>query len=149
MFDPSADPTVIEPIRTGDSAHRSFIASKRPAHQEILRVLRENDPDTVTLVAVGPLTNLALASAEDAETFLRVKEVVVMGGAVNEPGNAGLPPSYSYGSFSGLTGGRSHPLQSSTHTPTHSPRRAFSPSPPLTPKPPCHPAPPSRPTPLN
>ncbi|KAK9635081.1 hypothetical protein V6Z98_002319 [Aspergillus fumigatus] len=87
MFDPSADPTVIEPIRTGDSAHRSFIASKRPAHQEILRVLRENDPDTVTLVAVGPLTNLALASAEDAETFLRVKEVVVMGGAVNEPGN--------------------------------------------------------------
>ncbi|PKX94194.1 putative nucleoside hydrolase [Aspergillus novofumigatus IBT 16806] len=87
MFDPSADPTVIEPIRTGDSAHRSFIASKRPAHQEILRVLRENDPDTVTLVAVGPLTNLALASAEDPEAFLRVKEVVVMGGAVNEPGN--------------------------------------------------------------
>jgi hypothetical protein len=94
MFDPSADPTVIEPIRTGDLAHRSFIASKRPAHEEILRVLRENDPDTVTLVAVGPLTNLALASAEDPETFLRVKEVVVMGGAVNEPGNVGLPPSY-------------------------------------------------------
>lgn len=109
MFDPSADPTVIEPVRTGDLAHQSFIASKRPAHQEILRVLRENDPDTVTLVAVGPLTNLALASAEDPETFLRVKEVVVMGGAVNEPGNVSSPPSYDSTSVPRLTNGRSRP----------------------------------------
>ncbi|KAJ5677017.1 uncharacterized protein N7477_002650 [Penicillium maclennaniae] len=86
LFDPATDPDGIESVQTGTSP-QLFIPSKLPAHKEILRVLRENDPDTVTLVAVGPLTNLALASAEDPEAFLRVKEVVVMGGTIYQPGN--------------------------------------------------------------
>ncbi|KAK1675039.1 inosine-uridine preferring nucleoside hydrolase [Colletotrichum godetiae] len=64
-----------------------FTPSKAAAHQEILRLLRESPVDTITIVAVGPLTNLALAAAEDPVIFLRVKEVIAMGGTIDLPGS--------------------------------------------------------------
>jgi purine nucleosidase/pyrimidine-specific ribonucleoside hydrolase len=44
-------------------------------------------PGELTLVALGPLTNLALAWRRDADTFRQLSEVVIMGGAVTVPGN--------------------------------------------------------------
>ena len=45
-------------------------------------------PGEITLVAVGPLTNLALAVSLEPEIAKNVQEVVIMGGAVSVPGNA-------------------------------------------------------------
>ncbi|KAI5250387.1 nucleoside hydrolase [Aureobasidium subglaciale] len=64
-----------------------FKPSQRRSHEEILRLLKESEADTITIVAIGPLTNLAIAAAQDPETFLRVKEVIVMGNTISEPGN--------------------------------------------------------------
>ena len=57
----------------------------RPAVEVILEHARREPP--VTLVALGPLTNLALALAADAGVMRRYPRVVAMGGAVDVPGN--------------------------------------------------------------
>jgi purine nucleosidase len=40
-------------------------------------------PNQITLIAIGPLTNLAAAIDKDSATFRRLKRIVMMGGSVN------------------------------------------------------------------
>ena len=44
-------------------------------------------PDEITLVMLGPLTNLALLLKKDEAAAKKTKEVIIMGGAVFVPGN--------------------------------------------------------------
>lgn len=46
-----------------------------------------NAPGEITIVAVGPLTNLALALRREPRLASSVREVVIMGGALRVPGN--------------------------------------------------------------
>jgi inosine-uridine nucleoside N-ribohydrolase len=64
-----------------------FTPSPTESHREILRILSEHPSDTITIIAIGPLTNLALAASESPTTLLRAKAVLVMGGAIFCPGN--------------------------------------------------------------
>lgn len=45
------------------------------------------DPGNISLIAVGPLTNIAQAVTLDPTLPSRVRELIVMGGTVDEPGN--------------------------------------------------------------
>ncbi|KAK9446475.1 Inosine/uridine-preferring nucleoside hydrolase domain-containing protein [Limtongia smithiae] len=71
----------------GAIAPVGYIPSREPSWREILRVLREEPADTVTVVAIAPLSNIARAAMEDPVTFARAREVVCMGGNINVPGN--------------------------------------------------------------
>jgi purine nucleosidase len=57
-----------------------------PAEDMILRLSHEFE-GTLRIVAIGPLTNLALALARDSSLPARVHSVYVMGGAALVPGN--------------------------------------------------------------
>ena len=64
----------------------SVTADGRPAWQFIIDTVRAQ-PGEVTLVAVGRMTNLALALKADPDFAALVKDVVVMGGAFGLNGN--------------------------------------------------------------
>lgn len=58
----------------------------RPAHRFIIDMVRAN-PGEISLIAVGRMTNLALALQEDPQITELVKQVIVMGGAFDVHGN--------------------------------------------------------------
>lgn len=53
----------------------------------LLTELVENHPEPVTLVAIGPLTNVALFAATRPDLYARLDRLVIMGGGVHLTGN--------------------------------------------------------------
>lgn len=56
------------------------------AVEKILDII-ENNPYKISLVTLGPLTNIAKAIRKNPKTMLKLKEIVMMGGAIKVPGN--------------------------------------------------------------
>lgn len=72
-----------EPKHTAEAEHAALA---------LIRLTNER-PGELTLVALGPLTNLALAVRLDPAFPQRVKRLVIMGGAVTGHGNTGKVPA--------------------------------------------------------
>ena len=57
---------------------------------DLILDIARNSTEPVTIVAVGPLTNIAEALQKEPEIAARIREIYIMGGAVNVEGNVGL-----------------------------------------------------------
>ena len=70
-----------------------------PAHAaELIPKMARHDPNELTLIATGPLTNVALALQKNLEGMRNLKEIVIMGGAVRTKGN--VTPHAEFNIFS-------------------------------------------------
>eukprot|EP00118_Oscarella_pearsei_P000282 m.4605 g.4605 ORF g.4605 m.4605 type:complete len:318 (+) comp11009_c0_seq1:118-1071(+) len=74
---------------------RSKVAEQEHAVNALVRLSREFDGQ-ITLLAVGPLTNLALASRMDPGFSRRLKNVVIMGGNIEGRGNASPAAEFNF-----------------------------------------------------
>ncbi len=72
-------------------------SSPGPADELITKMARQY-PEELTLIATGPLTNLALALKRDQEGMKKLKAVAIMGGAVRTNGN--ITPHAEFNIFS-------------------------------------------------
>lgn len=56
------------------------------AVDKIIELVKKH-PKKITLICIAPLTNIALAIQKDPQTMKQVKEIIIMGGAIEVPGN--------------------------------------------------------------
>ena len=89
---------LVQPLRASDHVHgesglgnaqlpkpRAKPVSKHAVDYLIERVLAE--PGEISIFAIGPLTNLAMAIRKEPRFVKAVKELIIMGGAILEHGN--------------------------------------------------------------
>jgi purine nucleosidase len=76
----------------GESGYPLPAAKVSPEHaaNALIRMADES-PGNLTLVAIGPLTNLALAVSLDPELPKKYKKLVILGGAIRATGNSWNP----------------------------------------------------------
>lgn len=90
-------PLIQPPIISSDVHNTSGLGyaslpspSNKPIDSHAIELLIQrimSEPDEITLVTIGPMTNLAMAIRREPRLTRAVKEVICMGGAINESGN--------------------------------------------------------------
>ena len=83
----------------------AMCAGDAPAHELLIALARDDreaglgartSSEATTLVATGPLTNLALALQLDPESLTQFRRIILMGGALRVPGNTGPYAEFNF-----------------------------------------------------
>lgn len=100
------DAPLVRPLRTAEAVHGDSGIDGLALHEPavplqdehavayLIRTLLDCGPGAVTLVATGPLTNIAMALERAPRIAAGIREIVIMGGAMREGGN--ITPSAEF-----------------------------------------------------
>ncbi|KAG6821047.1 hypothetical protein H0H93_007937 [Arthromyces matolae] len=84
-------------LGTTTVAYSQFQLSDRPGPDLALELIRSHPPESVTYIALGPLTNLAHMIRKDGNLFRdKIGRVVCMGGALDVPGNTSPVAEFNF-----------------------------------------------------
>jgi inosine-uridine nucleoside N-ribohydrolase len=75
------------------------LTGKKPHHDGAVEFLIseiERNPGEVTILAIGPMTNIALALRMKPEIETKIKRIVFMGGNIHVPGNASPAAEFNF-----------------------------------------------------
>ena len=85
----------------GDAIHDeeepdlSFVDEKEHAVNALVRLVREN-PGEITLISLGPLTNVAMAMRLDKQFASNLRELYIMGGNTEGKGNISMSAEFNF-----------------------------------------------------
>lgn len=79
------------PVFSEDTTKEPYQFGKPRTSQDIIADLLNRANSPITLVSTAPLTNLALVFQDRPDLKNKVKEIIIMGGAVNRRGNVRQP----------------------------------------------------------
>jgi inosine-uridine nucleoside N-ribohydrolase len=87
------DPEVVKPA---PGARLSLRHPHRETAVQFLISEIERHPDELTVLAIGPMTNIALALRLKPDIETRIKQIVFMGGNIRVPGNASSAAEFNF-----------------------------------------------------
>ena len=79
------------PIFSENALKKPYQTGKPRKTQALISDVLSNSKSKVTIIATAPLTNLAPVFSERPELKSKVEQIVIMGGAINVPGNVEQP----------------------------------------------------------